>query len=101
MLTDTVTIAHCTGVNESGDPAFGAQTTIKARVEHGTKVLLGPSGEAIDYEQIVATCDPIAQTDRVWLPGDNTADNNAARRPITVKRATTFDGVTTLYEAYL
>jgi len=101
LLTDTVTIAHQSSVSENGDPTFGTQSTIKARVEHGTRLLVGPDGQAMSYEQVFVTLDAVTQTDKVWLPGDTTTDVNAGRRPITVKKATTFDGITTLYEVYL
>lgn len=101
LLIDTVTLSHQTAVSESGDPTLGTQTTIKARVEHGSKLLTGAGGEALAYEHAFVTADAVLQTDRVWLPGDNTADATAARRPITVRKAATLDGATTLYEVYL
>lgn len=101
MLTDTVTIAHQTSVSESGDPVFGSQSTFLGRVEHVSKLVAGPDGTQMTADHVIATQAIVVQTDRLWLPGDDTSDNNAARRPITIRKATTFDGSTTLYEVYL
>ena len=97
-LTHTITVQSQTGVT-AGDPTWGSQTARKARVEHGTKMIVAPDGSQKQSEHVVVTDFAIGPEDRVWLPGDNTADANAARRPIIVKKADTFGGYF-VYETY-
>ncbi len=101
LLTDTVTIALQTGITTSGDPTYGAKTTIKARVEYGTKLVYGADGSAKECEASLATMTELPMQTRIWLPGDNTGDNNAAKRPILTKRASTPSGSLVVYETYL
>jgi len=100
LFLDTVTIAAQASVSEAGDPTFGSQSTIKARVEHGTKLVVS-DGAQIQADHVVITTSPVLHTDRLWLPGDSTSDNNAARRPVVIKKATGLLGGLTLYEVYL
>lgn len=101
LLTDTVTIAAETGRSSYGDPTFGSQTTIAARVEAVDKLVIGPDGNELRAQHAVASEDEIKTTDRMWLPGDDTADTTAARRALVV-RYSRFPGETAgLYEAYL
>jgi len=100
LMRDTVTIASEAGYAD-GKPSFGSQTTIKARVEHQTKFVRGPGGQEVQSDHQFATESTVKTTDRVWLPGDTTSDNTAARRPIIVKQSTTLDGGYTYTEVYL
>jgi hypothetical protein len=101
LLTDTVTIASETGRSNTGDPTFGAQSTIAARVEEIDQIVLLFDGNEARATHSVASEDEIKRTDRLWLPGDNTSDNTKARRALTVKHSR-FPGETDgLYEAYL
>jgi hypothetical protein len=98
-LTHTITIQSQTGVDGAGDPAWSAQTTLKARVEHGTKKLVGANGEEKQAEHVAVTLTELSLEHRVWFPGDDTADLNAAKRPLMIKKADTFDGYT-IFETY-
>lgn len=101
LFKDTVTIARSSGVSGAGDPTFAAQVTCSARVEHGTKLITDASGNKVEAEHWYVSTTEVGQDDRVWLPGDSTGDNNAARRPIMVKKATELLGGITLYGVYL
>lgn len=100
-FVDTVTIARSTGVGSAGDPSFAAQTTIKARVEYGGTIVASQSGEEIRSDVSIASHEEIKNTDRIWLPGANTADTGESRRPIQVKRAKLPGDALELFEAYL
>jgi hypothetical protein len=98
LLTDTITIAHQTGISSSGDPTFGTQSTIQARVEEIDRVTLGANQNESAATHKIATEDELLLSDRIWLPWDNPADNTQAKRPTNVVHAR-FPGETEgLYE---
>jgi len=100
-FVDTVTVARKTGKSSYGDPTFGAQFTIKARVENYTQLVVDPDGNEQRANHRIATQNQIYDTDRIWLPGDNTSSSDAARRAIKVAKATTKSGSALLYEVWL
>jgi hypothetical protein len=87
LLTDTVTVASESGVNGYGDPTFGAQSTIACRVEEVDTIVIGTDHNEYRAVARIATEDEVFLTDRFWLPGDSTGDDDAARRPLTVKHS--------------
>lgn len=96
-LTDTITVQSQTGVS-AGDPTWGSKVAKKGRVEHGTKMIVSEGTEKQSEAQVL-TDFAIGLEDRVWFPGDDTSDDNAASRPIGVKKARDFGGYT-IYETY-
>jgi hypothetical protein len=100
-LTDTVTVAEPSGVSAYGDPTFGTKRTVKARVEGGPLLVKDGSGVEVQADYRIVTESEISVQSRVWLPGDDTTDNNAARRPVSVRSASTKSGGATLYEVVL
>lgn len=101
LLTDTVTVATMSGVDAHGDPAFNAQTTMSARVEHGTRLIYGSDGAERQCEAVVATTEEIPMGSMIWLPGANTSNDNESKRPILIKKASNPSGGLTVYETYL
>lgn len=101
LLTDTVTVATQSGVDSHGDPTFNAQTTMKARVEFGTKLIYGANGTERQCEAVIATTAEIPMGSRIWLPGANPANMRESKRPIVIKKASTPGGGLTIYETYL
>jgi len=99
LMTHTVTIASQTGKDSAGDPSFGSQSTIRARVEHKIAKVRSNQGEIIQAQHRVISESQILDTDRVWLPGDSTGDNNQARKPVMTGHADTPSGYV-LYEAW-
>jgi len=100
LLVDTVTKASKTGRGNDGTPTYGAQSTIKARVEFVTKLLMDAYGNQTMASSRLVSEDQVLITDRVWLPGDDTTKVNESKQPIAVGKAATPDGYT-LYEAWL
>jgi hypothetical protein len=101
LMTHTVTKASKSGRGNSGDPTYGAQSTIKARVEHVTKLVMNADGnEQAAHSRLISESE-ILLTDRVWLPGDDTAEVNESKQPIAVGHADIPDTGYTLYEAWL
>ena len=87
LLTDTVTIATPNGRSNAGDPSFAAQTTVAARVELDTRIVEGADGSTTESTHVVLTLAEVKKGSRIWLPGDNTADNKVAKRAISIKEA--------------
>lgn len=98
-LIHTATVATQTGRSGGGDPTFGPQTTVRARIERNVRMSVGAEEVLRDVHAMV-TRDPITVASRVWFPGDDTSSPLAARRPLATKSAPTRDGSFTLYETY-
>ena len=99
-LTSSVTVATTTGTTGAhGDPAYGPQTVVAARVEPSTKRIMNSAGQEVLSAYFIMCAAKLTVFDRVWLPGTNTADNNQARTPARVDFATDIDGSVTWWEA--
>lgn len=86
-FNETITVAKLSSRNAKGDPTYGAQTTRKVRVERATKTIRTVEGTFTETETEVIGDGPDGEfdvTDRVWLPGANTADANASKVPVNV-----------------
>jgi len=98
LMIHTVTLASQAGVSNAGDPTYGAQAAIKARVEHKMQKFITPEGNNVQAAHRLISESEVKMGDRVWLPGDDTADVTESRRPIWVGQAETTGGYI-LYEA--
>lgn len=99
-LNHTVTMETRTGLNEHGDPTWSAQSTVAARVTHRQSVRLSGRNERISNYEIASLVE-IPLGARVWLPGDDTTDDNDARRVVDSENADDKSGSTRLYIAYV
>lgn len=96
-MRDTITVASQTGVGTAGDPSYGTQRTVKARIV--TETAAGP---AENPSQTVVYCESeLLITDRIWLPGADTTKAAASLRPQSVSRARDKAGGRVLYKAQL
>jgi hypothetical protein len=100
-MTHTVTKASRTGRSNSGDPTYGLQSTIKARVEHKSQLVMAADGNETVAKTRLISESQILITDRVWLPDDDTSVTNESKQPIAVGRADIPSSGYTLYEAWL
>jgi hypothetical protein len=100
LLTDTITVAPRSGRSATGDRTFGAQATYSARVETTSRLVVGSDGNERQADHAIVTNQDIGRDSRVWLPGDNTANDDEGRRIITYKTASTPGGFT-FWEWYL
>lgn len=101
LLTQTITVAPVTGVGNSGDPTYGAQVTKKARVQSGLKIVASGTESERQATHTIYLEESVGLNDRIWLPGDNTADNTEARRPIDVAHSPLPDASLTLWKVLL
>lgn len=100
-MHQTVTFATKATVDGYGDPTFSAQTAISARVESKRDILRGTDGTEIESNHVVFSATQIPLDARVWLPGDNTADDSAARRVVDSRAIPSLRNTQVLYEARL
>jgi hypothetical protein len=100
-LTQSVAVATVTGRNSHGDPTFGSQRTVTARVEPLVRLLRKPNGEEVYSSHSLLTDQAIAMHERIWLPGTNPADNTAARVPLEVRVTPSKVGDFSLYQVLL
>lgn len=95
-----------TEIGAKGDPAWGPQTTLRARVEKTFKMVRTPNGREIIASHVMATDEPVELTDRYWLPSiggelaDDTTSASAARAPLSVEVATDKAGKNAIFRVY-
>lgn len=98
---DTVTYAAPGGSLDSfGQPVRSAQTTILARVEAGSREMLGQQNQLVQITKIFAAS-VIPVDSQVWLPGDDVSDVSKCHRVLAVENASTKYGDFTLYKMLL
>jgi hypothetical protein len=68
MLIHTVTIAHCAGLNSSGDRTYGAGVAAAARVEPSSDIVRSMDGEEVVLTHKVALLTTVAIHDKITLP---------------------------------
>jgi len=86
-LRETCTKRSQASTDADGDPAYGASSTFAARVQRSKD----RDSQEIEHDAVVYTSTEILPTDRIWLPGDDTASAAAARRPVQVYRTYDLD----------
>lgn len=81
-MTDTVYIAHQSGVSASGQPTWGTPTAYPARVEQVQRQEHSPMGQTIVTRNwiLLGPDSAIVRGDRLWLPGSDQSDATQARR---------------------
>ena len=87
QLRETISVASATGVDAAGDLSYGAPATRSARVVNVRDTVEKKDGTVLQTNIAIITETAIALTDRVWLPGDSSADATLARRPEYVEKA--------------
>lgn len=79
-LTQTITVRSQSGASVAGDPVYAARRTLAARVQQGRD----RTQDAVEHTHVVYTEGELRPDDRVWFPGDNVLDDDAARRPVQI-----------------
>jgi hypothetical protein len=98
-LTDTVTLASQSGAGRDGEPTYGSQVAIPARVQAGRD----RKWPSIEHKDVLYTTTAVKVNDRLWLPGANTGVDGEARQAVHVESTSNprvGDGVT-LYKVLL
>lgn len=102
-MREVVTVAPFTGRDASGDPTYGAQTTMSAWIVRETTTVRLDDGSEVESVTKVLTpaSSVIGKADRVWLPGANTANANEARTAITIGPVRSLDGDVVMNRTFL
>lgn len=101
FLTHRITVADASGRNAYGDPAFGAQRIMAARVVGKVNRVIGRDSEEITTDTVLYLAEPVSLEARIWLPGADVADAGAARRPVSITSSPDIDGGDGLITVYL
>lgn len=102
-LIHTVTRARRTGVSSKGEPTYGAQDTVRARVEFIQRLARSAEGKEIISNCEMALLDRPLYDDVFWLPSiagsvaDDTSSQSAGRTPVQIKGATSKLGTQQLW----
>lgn len=100
-FTETITVAPLTGSRDAnGDPSYGAQSTMPARVNRETITVRTVDGTLVESQTNLCTPTAIGKHDRVWLPEADTAQAGAALTPVAVKTVKTLDGKVVMFRTY-
>ena len=92
LLTDTIYVASATAVSADGEYTYGSPAAVLAKVQPGNvESSSGNSQQAQTTARIITTT-AITRTDRVWLPGDSSANNDLAHTPESIIQATGISG---------
>ena len=80
----TIVYAVLMGRDAYAKPTLGPQTTARARVQPSRRLIRDANGNEHLAAHVVYTDAPVTLQHRVWLPGEDVADINRARRPVAV-----------------
>jgi len=87
QLRETISVAAATGVDAAGDPSYAAPATRSARVVNVTETHERGDGTLLKTTIAIVTETAVSMTDRIWLPGDSSADATLARVPRFIEKA--------------
>lgn len=98
LMTATITVARLVDHERiSGDPIYGDQFTMRARVERRVAIVIRADGSEAQANTQITSESELKESDRIWLPGADTSDDEVSKRPIEAAMASTPSGFT-LYE---
>jgi hypothetical protein len=87
LLTDSITYSPVTDRTSGGQPVYGSQVTIAARVEERSVKITDDEGVERVGSHVVVTEIEIPKSARVWLPDDDTTQTTRGRRVIGRRKA--------------
>jgi hypothetical protein len=73
LLTETIHVASETGRDGYGDATFGSARAVKAAVSSAQNRVMSIDGDERMSSHQIDTAEKIEVTDKVWLPGEDTA----------------------------
>ena len=85
LMNQTIAVAALSSVDASGDVTYGTPADRSAYVEEVRKEMRGRDGSVLVTTHWIAVESAVAMTDRLWLPGDSSADAKLARKPVSVE----------------
>lgn len=102
LMAQTIYVAaQSSTLGTHGDRTWGSPTSAPARVEPNRRTFYGANGEGVTPDFAVFTTQRVGLSDRVWLPGENSASAAASRQPHRVFVGVDTDGTPSHYEVYV
>jgi hypothetical protein len=106
QLNQTISVASLSSIDSYGKITYGSPAEVAARVElvDGSDVRSyfgGAPGGEYETRHVIITEDAIADTDHIWLPGDDDTNAALARRPLEVFAVPAENGAISHYETIL
>lgn len=71
----------------NGAITYGAAAQLSARVTQDTRIVERPDGSTVETSHLIACKTQIAETDKVWLPGDSASNSELGRKPEQITQA--------------
>ena len=87
LLTDTITIAHQTGITSDGDPTFGSQSEIAVRIEETDRLSFSTDQNTNSEGYTIISETELILSDRIWMPWDDEDDDKVAKKPTNIVHA--------------
>lgn len=70
LLTQVVQVRPRTGLDDAGDPTYGDLLPVRCIIEQDERLVRTPDGFQFRMQAMVVA-ESFADTDRLWLPGEN------------------------------
>lgn len=101
ILRESAYVASVTSTDSRGNPVYGTPALRRVRVERSQRMVMNARGEESPSSHRLWCLEPIALTDRVWLPGETTSSAEASHLPLAISAVSDFVGSKTLYRVDL
>lgn len=85
----------------TGEPAYGTPTAFRGRIVAKARRVRSPQGEEVTSMTQVQTFEPVATSDRLWLPGADPGDLAQSVQPVGVESAAPLTGGPPVYVVLL
>ena len=101
FLTQTVYLASATGKDNYGKQTYETPRAVVARVEGQRRLVRKSTGDEAVANHRIYTLAPVLLTDRIWIPGADSAQLEQSALPLTVESSGDKTNSRTLYRTDL
>ena len=101
MLTDTISHAALSGVDSDGQLTYATATSVAAKIQEKDEEISVGTEQSVTYRAEIITLTAMQRGDRVWLPGDSSANTDLAHTPRIIQKATGIGSGETVYKVTL
>ena len=100
-LKETIVIAQPDGTRtDSGEPGYGANANVAARVERRDKLIRDMNGNEINITHAIATDQEIGMQAKIWLP-EQTPASDPPHKPVKVEASPDKNSNYVVYHTYI
>ena len=101
LLADTIDYSTISAVDSDGVFTYAAPVSVKAKVREMDELITGGDSQDARYRAEIITLAEIKRDDRVWLPGDSSADTDLAHTPVSVESVKSLNSDIPVYKVRL